>query len=310
MNYSSAVLCLYLLFTPLHDWPVDFTDKLKEIKQVDGTSQYKKEDLIEYLNGNENFDAFVADFDDIDAIDKVPVIYYADGNNRLKYVQGGEEFFSIKSGANGRRFLSTINSDVVKRRVYNENNDLVEILEWKNGSSVKDSVLIKKTEYGYDNQMISYMRETFFENKVMIETFYDQDRGSVTKFNYYTDSSGEKILKEKYLKVYDEKKRLILDEYMTMIELADPKRRGQKVLAEDKKKYEYVYTEKSESPDLYYYENDEIKRISTYIDNDTYEETSFFENDYSIKAIFTHGKKSEEIVYINNVETRRRIYEN
>ncbi len=78
-------------------------------------------------------------------------------------------------------------------------------------------------------------------------------------------------------------------------------------------KNEYDYTSVSEEnnlpPDLKFYEDGVLHLERKYSGVATYSEKLFFDGDFSVQVLYENGLKKTEIIYLKNVEQRRRNFE-
>ena len=73
--------------------------------------------------------------------------------------------------------------------------------------------------------------------------------------------------------------------------------------------YSKVPPENSIPPDMKFYENGELHLERKYTDADHYSEKLYFDGGFSIELLYEKGIKKTEIIYLNDVEHRRRDFE-
>lgn len=302
MNFSSVALYLVLFFTPLPQWPAFFVQGLSEAETKNYSLTFHGNEATGYLEDNNSSSS-----NENDEGLLISSLFYTDSQNRIKALEEDDEKFYTQM-SDGKSIL-IVNDDSVIRIIYDDNFNIIEKSQWKNGNTLDTCFLEKKSRYQYSENKLYYVCEELLQDNIIRETFYDKDKNPIEVKTSNIDEEENKKLIDDTHRIFDNDGKLIEERIVTYIETDDDLYKGQKKIISDEKKYLYTYGENSSFPDVMYYENGILKISNEYIDNDTYVETLYFENRYSILTLYEHGRKKSEAVYLDGKELRRRIFE-
>jgi len=191
----------------------------------------------------------------------------------------------------------------IKRKIYDEKFRLNSVEIFSLTTSAKDLSLISKKTYFYDEDSVnpSKSSEEYIKENKVIETKFNE-KGLVLSFYEYSfddeKTKNKKIPVKKNVYKYDEQDRLTFEE---------------KTIWNGEEKFvmknTYNFTEVSTNPDFSYFENGNIRLIREYENQNDYSEKTYFDDGFSVYTYFENSVKKFEIVYFNEVEIRRRYFD-
>lgn len=218
----------------------------------------------------------------------------------LGYGENGEEIFQVE--------MTSSYGKKVKRRVFDEEARLVSSETFSIGSNSKDFILLSSRKYSYSDgsKIPSKSSETDFSKNTSFDVTFNESGLVLHRIEYSLpsedgeekDKKSEKSPLRSARFEYDEKGRVVTEENAVWTS-------GVKTV----RKKVYKFTETSQSPDFEYYEDGILRLRREYDDEKNFYERTFMEDGFSILSYFEDGVKFYEIVYLNDVEVRRKYYD-
>lgn len=231
--------------------------------------------------------------------DKVePVeIRLTDSYNRLKFLEFGEEYF-IPDFSNGKFVFVNKYKEKVSRIFYDELYRVIKKEYWKI-EDIESAEKILTEEYKYYQQEFNPQSKKITSDQNILYTEYN--------------SKGLPVYLEN--KIYSEKKKMYVLEYIKQLEYDSEKR----ITLEETKNYSnnseyitketYSYNQEDVSPDYAYYENGELKIKTTYLSKTEYNTQVFFDSSNSVITYYKDGNKIKDMYYSDDVLVREKEYE-
>lgn len=202
----------------------------------------------------------------------------------------------------------------------------------KMASTARKMNIEKSIEYSYSGEStlpVSSVEEMISEKKRVenhydesgriisqLESHYEEDSAKISKNEKKgksTENPGKTLLlnDKSTSKRYDAKGRVIEEE--TSFWTYRLNSFGKRIVENRTVRNEYDYSDVTEEndgkPNQKFYENGELHLERKYTGPDSYSETLYFEGGFSVKLLYEGGSKKTEIIYMNNVEQRRRNFD-
>ena len=285
----------------------DESDGLTSEEQREDEEFFDATDILESLDGKDGRGIQSGD----EKKEEIPEYVYYDRNDSVRrFSYDGEQMSARKRvvgvSEDGEEICQTeiiaAFEKKVKRRIFDEFSRLVSSETFSMGASAKDMALSSSRKYSYegDSKIPSKSSETDFAKKTSVDVVFNE-KGLVLSRSDYSISEDEKKKKmpiKKVVLVYDESDRITSEENTVWN-------------GDDKfvRKNIYKYTEISEKPDYEYYEDGILRLSRNYDDEKCYYEKTFMDDGFWILSYFEDGMKFYEIVYLNDVEVRRKYYD-
>lgn len=252
-----------------------------------------------------------------------------DGSLR-KFSCNGEKFTLSTNGE--LTFLTNVSENLIVRRTFDKNFNIVKREDFKNSQTLSSIVLIKQTDYEYSPDSGKLFKSEFenFENKTKaVKTYLESGKVfSEQKFHYEEEVQQNQNTKtelkhlaeknaqseeKKYILVkdshksfeYDEEGKLQKIDFIQYFYSTDLKGKKQ-----TSKKQEVTRYEQNEygTADEYFEENGELRIKTVYKNSTDYTKTFYFDNGFSVVNEFVNGIKTSEITKINGRIVRRRTF--
>ncbi|MBQ8013135.1 MAG: hypothetical protein IJ257_01885 [Treponema sp.] len=249
-----------------------------------------------------------------------------DGSLR-RFSYDGEQFTAWREGEN--TVLVNFYGDKLLRKNFDSLYRLVKSERFKTAASAKKAQLESEISYEYEDESNIPKKsvEEEYVSKKRKENLFDANGRLLSLLEQHYEEreikqkgkkSGGEAEKETLLlddkktsRIYDEKGRMTEEEIITW----NYKKMfsGRYSVSKRTIKNDYDYTAVTEEnnlpPDLKFYEDGELHLERKYTDTATYSEKLFFDGDFSVEVRYENGLKKTEIIYLNDVEQRRRNFE-
>lgn len=184
---------------------------------------------------------------------------------------------------------------------------------FKTGRKAKDLVLedVIVYEYSPDSYIPEKTIEEIFSEKKRLESLYDSNGKLLLLTESHYDEDNELRTDKKTARRYDIQGRTEEEE----VRLWNYKKNTFGKLSVDEHVMKTVYDYEAlqggnhSEPDIHYYEDGELHLERKHTSPESYSEKLFFEGGFSVEVLYENGIKKTEIIYLNNVEQRRRNFE-
>lgn len=258
--------------------------------------------------------------------------YRSNDGSLRRFSYDGEEFTMDFQGDNLR--LTNFYGDKLIRKTFDSLYRLKKSEEYKTSSSAKEvtSLSIVDYEYAGEFSIPSKSVEDMIAQKKRREKTFDQEGRVESLLESHYEEKEEKKSKNKSsnnLEGEKEKKEMILlNDKKTSYKYDDEGRVKEEVVTSWKYKINslgrrvkssrsikslYDYSKVKEGgitfPDLIFYEDGELHMARKYNSQNSYSEKLYFEGGFSVEVLYEAGVKKQEIIYLNDVEKRRRDFE-
>lgn len=217
------------------------------------------------------------------------------------------EHLILHKGLNNKKSASYYSNNKLKRFFYNESHRLSRVEYWTTGKTVKDSSLIKKQLYTYneeDSGVSLVIEELDLVNKKLVKSYYDASNVPVKRDIYSCfDLEGETVkeprIEYEFSYGYDGERRLILEKEKHYL-YRTPE--AKKVLKTVSRKNLYEYLRVDCPPVTSFYEDEVLRMKTVYSSENSYVQHIYFDNDNYVKVQYRDGKKVSEKFYAGGKE--------
>ncbi|MBR1912588.1 MAG: hypothetical protein IJ828_09575 [Treponema sp.] len=304
MTLEAAILSFYLLFPVITDGQIYIDRNLEQRILSDRERIHKISLLQDFLAGRHTIDdsSFV-----IQA--HVPLLMneiglgaeehtFKNNDGKIRLQEFGVEKFSVEQNASAGKNVVYVNNRQFLQISYDEHFRISEKTLWQNSEKSSDIKLLQKTTFHYEGESEKLSSVSYeYISKDMMETISYNKAGNPVRIRSYTMYDGKWVLTKLHTYSYDEKQRIVSEEESSY---------GNKSFAS---KTVYRYTKKSPEPDIKYYENGVLRSSTTYDSADLYNTTTYFDNRYSITVTYQNKKRVKEVVSLNGVRQRARVFD-
>ena len=249
-----------------------------------------------------------------------------DGSLR-RFSYDGEQFTAWRDGEN--TVLVNFYGDRLIRKTFDPLYRLVKNERFKTGTSAKNMSLESELDFTYagdssqpestlEEQIATKKRtENHFDENgrviSLLESHYEEREVKSKKKTPEKEGEKERVLvnDKKTIRGYDESGRIIAEEITTWAYKTNSF--GRLVTEERTVKNVYDYSAVTEEnnlpPNVQFFENGELHLERNYTGASDYSEKLYFEGGFSVEVRYENGMKKSEIIYLNDVEQRRREFE-
>ncbi len=317
MDLALAILSFYLLLPVLYPEQKNLLNLAKP-NQNEKENFVTRQELVEFLSGGNTQEILQENIippllenasDEASTVEEdasleqknkneesATQIILKSSSNKIRLFEFGEEQFGLNSNDKEKSLIS-VNSELFTLSTYDENSRLVEFVEWKNGSTLEDSLMLRKISYSYTEEADSetklpkiistVKREENFKDKTLSLSQFDEN-SLLKRCDVYTIEEDGKYFKTKSCAYnYDDEKRILLKREIYYYKEGDEAAKISRVA----KKYSYKYKENFENPDIEYFENDVLRLKTEYLSDSNYVETSYFDGGLEIKSYYENNVK-------------------
>ncbi len=241
---------------------------------------------------------------------------FSDSDGSLRNFLFDGESFSVSHTGDDTVYTDSFGSKIV-RRTYDKTLRMILSETYQTASSASEYSLKKEKKFFYDSDSYILLRtvENFIDDKIIQETQYlpDGKISQITESKILDDESLRKNRQDSF--VYDEKSRVLekTTEIWAQKDGEEPGRNsGKSRLEKTVRKTIYSYHDEFSNDGIYdfsYYENGTLRLKKECSSQDDYVQTTYFDGGFSVKVFYKNGVKTAEIIYFNNVEQRKRNFE-
>ncbi|NLM01561.1 MAG: hypothetical protein GX220_08955 [Treponema sp.] len=237
-------------------------------------------------------------------------------NNQYAYSENNNDEiikkdFSFLNSDKRLRMLNTIDEKFLLNNFENSFESLIKVSDEKVVKKIFDSKMRLKKEIFWTEDVLSLIKEYFYEDEVLTpslinEQYLIEKKINVSKFNYaglllslieYEIYETENKKENKEIS----KKILNYDENNNLLEIIFQKKDFNSL-------QKYIYNEGYDYPDEKFYENNVLVREKKYINNEKFVEIIYFEGSMKVEKYFENENKFLEIYFVNGIETRRKNF--
>lgn len=255
-------------------------------------------------------------------------VYTRSSGDLRRFSYDGEQFLSWKEGDD--TVLVNSYGDKLIRKKFDSLYRLIKNERLKLAGSARNSSVENVISYEYfpDSSAVESLLEENFTEKKRVENHFDskgrrislleshyEEREVKSKKKKKADSKAETqtllLNDKKALFSYDEKDRLKEEEIFTWTYKKNLNDKYVTIKRSIKNVYDYssVTEENKNPPDLKFFEDGELHMERKYTSSLNYSEKLYFDGGFSVEVLYEDGLKQTEIIYLNDVEYRRRSFE-
>lgn len=303
MILTAVALSVYLLFPIFNERHEKFALMLN--KNPSSPEQINmKLKLLSKLKDPSEKETFFSETEKVDDLAEnkneksLTSVYWRNSKNMLSAFSYDDEVFVPVQLLDGERSFISVNQDKICRVKFDKEMKICEEIEWTKGNSVSDSKMIARRRWNYGEK--KSITEELFDQKKIIETFYDEKNNPVKIYNYLLVQNPKSTSLEPLpdLKKIDGIIENFYDGENRLIEsnINDYERKIADNRIVYKKKILYIYTSKSSMPDMKVYEDDKLRLVTEYENDETYYETIYFDEKFSVRSKYVDDVMVEENV--------------
>ncbi len=247
-----------------------------------------------------------------------PEFFYTKNDGSLRrFSYDGEQMCVWKEGDD--TFLVSYYGKKIVRKRFDSLYRLLKEEKLKIGSSARKTETESLLLYEYEGDSVKpkKMVEEDFSHKTRREIEFDAKSQPVgISEGHYEASSKDNeadifLNDKKTFKRYDSEGRLSEEKVLLMTYMKNYLGSMVSQSRNTKNVYDYAFVDKglSDKPDLYFYENDELHLVRKYEGKSKWSEKVYFDGGFSVEVLYEDGIKKTEVIYMNEVEQRRRNFD-
>lgn len=245
-----------------------------------------------------------------------PARSYSEKDGSLRRFSYGGEEFTVRREGGGIVLVNSYGNALV-RKTFDYLYRLEKNETFRLGERARDMSAESRTIYEYSGGSRfpeSSVEEHLLEKKRCENRFDGNGRLVMRMESHYEPSpsgaDGEEILidDKKTLNRYDSEGRLCEEEILSWSYRTGAS--GKRTVEESSARTVYDYSEgKGPGPDEFFYENGTLHSVRKYSGAGSYSEKFYFDEGFSVELFYENGLKVTEVVYVDDVERRRRDFE-
>mgnify|MGYP007101867857 CR=1 FL=1 len=250
---------------------------------------------------------------------------YTKKDGELRRFAYDGEHFSLSTEGDDTIVVNYYGDKLIRKR-FDSFYRLVKTEQFKTAATARNMSLETQTDYTYagETNLLKSSIEDLFSTKKHREQRFDENGRSIYLLeSHYEERENKKAKKKdagtteketvrlddrKTTKAYDARGRMTEEEICTWSYKTNSF--GRNLVEERVVKNVYTYHENASLPaDLAFYENGELHLERKYTTASDYSEKLYFDGGFSVELVYEGGLKKTEIIYLNDVEQRRRTFD-